>query len=186
MCNVQPPFRCRGPGLCNHTHPKEGEPKTCELAIVQCLMSAKVSIDLCIYRLIYQNFTNILIAMKRKGVRVRVVTDQSTKNDQEDIKRHNQELARLNDSQIEIRTPRDINEKQQQGKHTGLMHNKYVLVDSIKFLGGSMNWSKGALMHNHELLTYETNQNNVKQLMHNFEQLWTNSTRVVEFKRETS
>lgn len=172
---------CLGAPKCKFWHPGPGE-DSCEFVIARSLSSARCSVYLCIYRLSYEKFTDILIQMRLKGVEVRLVVDQSNeKDDREDGKGHHVEVLRLIDYGVKVKTPK-FESSEHNPNGYGLMHNKYVIIDNGLLISGSLNWTYNGLMRNYEFISVSSEKNTVRQFNNNFAKIWSEA---IPYRRRT-
>jgi phosphatidylserine/phosphatidylglycerophosphate/cardiolipin synthase-like enzyme len=105
------------------------------------LQTAKTQVDMAAYELNAEPIVNALIELRRRGLIVRVVTD----TDNADLSAINR-LRRHRISVVE-------------DKRSGLMHNKFIVIDGRIVYTGSMNFtSNGAYCNNNNLVRIESPQ----------------------------
>lgn len=108
--------------------PRESNPPdSLDAALARVIQVARVSADMATYQLDLANVVHALLDVKKRGVTVRVVTDQKIFND---IKQ-NQSLKELQNSGIPIVA----------GNPQAIMHNKFVIVDRQAVWMGSWNFT---------------------------------------------
>lgn len=132
------------------------------LQMVHHILSAKVSIDLCLYMLTCHKLGKAVVQrLREKNVRVRFLTDASS--------------AKLKDSYV--------GELQKNGafvrvkKSDYLMHHKFAIIDGKKLISGSFNWTMQAAMGNYENVMITNNADIVQPFHAEFEKLWTAMSR---------
>ncbi len=124
---------------------------------IQALCRAALhSIDVCVFTISDNRITEELISAKRRGVQVRIITDNDK---QYDIGSDIEELTQAN---IMVHT--DNSEYH--------MHHKFALFDRKILLNGSFNWTRSASSSNEENLLTTDNPALVKQYIDQFEKLW--------------
>ncbi len=140
---------------------KDGEvcfsPKgQCEKKIFALLDSATKSIDLAIYDLNIKGVIKRLIAKSKNNVQVRVIVD------------HRQ-----------AHTPRSkviwlLNKKilVRYGQQSGIMHDKFLIIDGQYLATGSFNFTYGAARKNHENQLYFNNPELIAAYQAEFEDIW--------------
>lgn len=97
---------------------------------------AKRNIDVCVFTITCNELAEALIDANRRGVRVRIITDG------EQAASKGSDVAQLKGTPgIEVRTDRDENSH---------MHHKFAIIDYTTLLNGSFNWTRGAVLSNHE------------------------------------
>ena len=117
---------------------------------------ARHSIDVCVFTISDNRISEELISAKRRGVQVRIITDNDK---QYDIGSDIEELIQAN---ISVCT--DNSEYH--------MHHKFALFDRKILLNGSFNWTRSASSSNEENLLTTDNPALVKQYITQFEKLW--------------
>lgn len=94
-------------------------------SLATAIEQARISVDMAIYDLNLWSIRDALIAAHRRGVAVRVVTESDNMDEQE--------VQELKDAGIEVLGDR----------HESLMHDKFVVIDSLEVWTGSMNFTTG-------------------------------------------
>lgn len=128
----------------------------CENAIVSCIRNAKHSIKICVFTISENVITNEIIAAKKRGVSVTIITDNDKLNDK------GSDIRWLADEGVRIR----IDES------SSHMHHKFCIVDREILLTGSYNWTKSAADRNQENLLVTEDPKMVKAYLKEFEKLW--------------
>ena len=128
----------------------------CENAIVSCIRNAKHSIKICVFTISENVITNEIIAAKKRGVSVTIITDNDKLNDK------GSDIRWLADEGVRIR----IDES------SSHMHHKFCIVDKEILLTGSYNWTKSAADRNQENLLVTEDPKMVKAYLKEFEKLW--------------
>ena len=88
-----------------------------------------------IYTISNDVLAGVLYALFKKGVDVRVITDDETMNSK------GSDIITLADAGIPVRTDRDMQAR---------MHHKFVVIDDELLLNGSFNWTYTAVTSNNE------------------------------------
>lgn len=127
----------------------------CEKAIVAELAKARTSIDVAMYYLTSSDAIQRLAAAKKRGAVVRVFVDKSQKN--------SSETRYLKGKGVTMRIY----------EGSGLMHNKFAVIDNKVLITGSFNWTKNAENDNQENLLIITDKKLIDQYAKRFEFLWT-------------
>lgn len=132
------------------------------LRLVEHILSAKVSIDLCLYMLTQHKLGKAVIQkLKKTNIRVRFIVNESS--------------SKLKDS--------FVGELQKNGafvrmkKSDYLMHHKFAIIDGKKLISGSFNWTMQAAMGNYENVIITSNPFLVQSFVDEFEKLWTTMAR---------
>lgn len=120
------------------------------------LSQAKKSIEVCVYTISDEKLAKCLIAMHKKGIKVRIITDNHKMQDA--------------GSQIKAMAREGINVKIDNSKYH--MHNKFGIIDDRIIFTGSYNWTYTAQQYNQENLIITTNYTIVHKFIDEFDQLW--------------
>ncbi len=128
----------------------------CENAIVSSIRNAKYSVKICVFTISENVITREIIAAKKKGVSVTIITDNDKLNDK------GSDIRWLADEGVKIRID-------QSSSH---MHHKFCVVDKEILLTGSYNWTKSAADRNQENLLVTEDPKMVKAYLNEFEKLW--------------
>ncbi len=107
----------------------------CDLKVIQLIDSANESIDIAVYSFTLDSIGDAVIRAKKRGVKVRVVTEkQQVSQYSEYWKLLNEGIEVFNDS------------------NSAFMHDKFAVIDGKIVLTGSYNWSRQATERNNENL----------------------------------
>ncbi len=132
----------------------------CAFELIEKIDSAKESIDIAIYSFTLDEIADSLIDAKRRGVKVRVLFDagqaQSKYSEDEHLAENGVEVKRLD-------------------KSSGIMHNKFAVIDSVMVSTGSFNYSNNANEFNDENLVFLYGEETVEKFRQEFEELWVSS-----------
>ena len=128
----------------------------CENAIVSCIRNARRSIKICVFTISENVISESIIEAKKRGVSVKVITD----ND------------KLNDKGSDIRWLAREEVKVKIDESSSHMHHKFCVVDKSVLLTGSYNWTKSAADRNQENLLVTEDPKMVKAYISEFENLW--------------
>jgi len=125
--------------------------------IISYLLTAKSSIDVCVYTITDDRLSNALMDAKKRGVNVRVITDDDQAltlgSDIEKMKEHG----------IPIRMDNSPSN----------MHNKFSIIDHKVILNGSFNWTRAASTANRENVVITNEKDLIIAFSTEFERLWT-------------
>jgi phosphatidylserine/phosphatidylglycerophosphate/cardiolipin synthase-like enzyme len=128
----------------------------CLLVIQQQLRAVRERAEICVFTLSDDRISDEVLAAHRRGVRVRVITD----NDKEfDAGSDVDALRRAGVAVAVDRTPAH-------------MHHKFALFDQQWLLNGSYNWTRSASQVNEENLVLSNEPALVRQFTAQFERLW--------------
>lgn len=128
--------------------------------ITAAINASGTSVDAAIYGITLRNVAEALVAAKARGVKVRVIMNESHV-----FNRQTPELRYLIDNKINIRSLRGL------GKY-GIMHNKLAVFDSRVALTGSFNWTLTANNANYENAVFSEEADVVAGYMGYFEWMW--------------
>jgi phosphatidylserine/phosphatidylglycerophosphate/cardiolipin synthase-like enzyme len=134
--------------------------ENCDKEIVEYIRTAKTSIDMAIYSLALQEIRQALLDAKQRGVKIRIVADQSQSEGQT-----SKVPAMITDG-FDLRF----------GVQKGVMHNKFTIVDGAWVETGSYNYSYSASRLNAENQIYLKDAQVVSRYQSDFEKLWTSGT----------
>mgnify|MGYP001584718842 CR=1 FL=1 len=135
-----------------HFSPQGG----CQDAVVATLDKSARTVDMAAYSFTNKKIAHALAAAKNRGVAVRLVSDQG-------------EFA-LTDDVREILKEAGIDP--QVKSTTGLMHNKYLVIDREVLVTGSYNFTARAEWENFENLLVLRDPELAQRYEKNFERLW--------------
>ncbi len=127
-----------------------------EEAIVKELDKAQNSIVIAMYSFTSRPIAQELDKLRAKNVKIRIVLDKD------------QETQKYSKSRYFIQRGYEV--KYDTG--TGLMHNKFAVIDSKILITGSFNWTAGAEHKNEENLLILDDPTVVKKYAERFEYLW--------------
>ena len=132
----------------------------CLHAILEVIAFAIHALDVCVFTISDDRITRALFDAHRRGVRMRVVTDNEKLYDEgSDIR----ELARAG---IAVRVDNTPNH----------MHHKFALADGKTVLTGSYNWTRSAALYNHENILISADKAVVAAYQQEFTALWAEMT----------
>lgn len=128
----------------------------CLRAIQSRLASAKRKIDICVFTITDDRIAIGILDAHRRGVAVRVVTDNDKALDE------GSDVRRLERGGVEVREDRTEYH----------MHHKFAVFDERVVLTGSYNWTRGAARNNEENLVVSDDPRMVGPFREEFESLW--------------
>ncbi|MET4105762.1 phospholipase D-like domain-containing protein [Hymenobacter sp. UYP22] len=128
----------------------------CVAAIRQFIIGARHTLDLCVFTVADNRLTDAILIAHRRGVRVRLLTDDEKLHDR------GSDVRQLRDAGISVRTDRSANH----------MHHKFALADNRAVLTGSYNWTRSAAEFNLENFLISTDSFIVEQYAAEFSRLW--------------
>jgi phosphatidylserine/phosphatidylglycerophosphate/cardiolipin synthase-like enzyme len=125
-------------------------------AIVRLLGEARASADICVFTITDDRITRALLDAHRRGVRVRVVTDNDKALDP------GSDIRRLRDAGVAVRMD----------KTEAHMHHKFAVFERKRLLTGSYNWTRSAASVNHENVLISEDPQLVLPFCRAFDDLW--------------
>ncbi|CAN5359939.1 phospholipase D-like domain-containing protein [soil metagenome] len=121
------------------------------------LASASRLLDICVFTISDNEISNVIIQAHRRGVKVRILTDELKQYDA------GSDIQILRNAGVTVRV--DSSDQH--------MHHKFAIIDGIRLLNGSYNWTRSAAEHNFENLMVSSDMGLVKPFQQEFERLWT-------------
>ena len=128
----------------------------CVAAIRRFIGSARQTLDVCVFTVADDRLTEALLAAHRKGVRVRLLTDN------EKLLDRGSDVRQLHAAGIPVRTDQSANH----------MHHKFAVADTHSVLTGSYNWTRSAAEFNLENLLITPDPAVVQRYATAFAHLW--------------
>lgn len=125
---------CRNGGNCRRQGCTYAHQPSSLTRLLDLLYSARSTLDICVFSITCNELADAVIAAHRRGVRVRVITD----NDQ--ALSQGSDIEQLRQSGVSVATDKDQFH----------MHHKYAVVDRRLVLTGSFNWTRQACLNNQE------------------------------------
>jgi phosphatidylserine/phosphatidylglycerophosphate/cardiolipin synthase-like enzyme len=136
--------------------------------VVTLYQQAKRYIYVAVYGLTYPRAVEALVAAKKRGVDVRMLTDQERT---QDFKQY-RALQTLRLAGIPIRV----------NQHEGLMHLKQVVIDDEINTSGSMNHTTSGNLYNDERMDIITDRVLSQKARDRFLSMWNDHARFTEWK----
>ncbi|XP_017923122.2 LOW QUALITY PROTEIN: mitochondrial cardiolipin hydrolase [Manacus vitellinus] len=124
--------------------------------LVRRLLSARRSLDLCIFAFSCPQLARAVSCCTAARVRVRLVTDAQY------MGLHGSQIGRLRHAGIQVR----------HDQHSGFMHHKFAIVDRRMLITGSLNWTTQAIQSNRENVLVVDDAACVKPFLDEFERIW--------------
>ncbi len=128
----------------------------CLDAIVGAFDRARRTADVCVFTITDDRITRAMLAAHRRGVKLRVVSDDDKSGDQ------GSDIAALRRAGVPVRLDRT----------EAHMHHKFALFDGERLLTGSYNWTRGAANFNAENVLVTGDRALVTAFTEEFEKLW--------------
>jgi phosphatidylserine/phosphatidylglycerophosphate/cardiolipin synthase-like enzyme len=128
----------------------------CLQRIVARLTNARESADLCVFTITDDRISNAILAAHKRGVRVRVITDNDKAFDP------GSDVPRFRAAGVPLRVD----------ETPFHMHHKFAIFDGTRLLNGSYNWTRSAAEVNEENVTDTGDPRVVAAFRKEFETLW--------------
>ncbi len=128
----------------------------CRNAIIQQMNLSRRHLKICVFTISDDDIARAIINAHRKGVSVRIITDNEKSFD------HGSDIRRFAGAGIAVKM--DVSKNH--------MHHKFMIADNQSLITGSYNWTLSAARFNHEnvLLTKEASV--ITSYSDGFDQLW--------------
>jgi phosphatidylserine/phosphatidylglycerophosphate/cardiolipin synthase-like enzyme len=123
---------------------------------IKNLKSAKSDLKICMFTISDDPIAEAIAACYKKGIHVRIITDDGKIFDK------GSDIMPLNKKGINVRIDSD----------KSLMHHKFVIIDNVKLLTGSYNWTRTGADVNNENMLVTTNNRIVRGYKREFRRLW--------------
>jgi len=130
---------------------------------LEYLLSGDRTLDICVYTITDNKIANAILSESRRGVKVRIITDNDKANDL------GSDIYRLARAGIPVKFD----------KTDAHMHHKFALIDSKLLMNGSYNWTVAAKSRNLENVVISNNPKMVRSFQMHFNHLW-NSEHMVK------
>lgn len=132
----------------------------CPARVVELVGAARRSLEVCVFTITDDRIARALLAAHRRGVGLRVITDDDKALDR------GSDVGRLQDAGVPVRFDRS----------EAHMHHKFALFDGELLLTGSYNWTRGAADDNEENFVVLGDPRVVSDFTRAFEALWARLT----------
>ena len=130
--------------------------EACARRIMGMLRGARKSADLCVYTITDDRITGEVLGAQRRGVAVRVITDNEKAYDT------GSDVLQLAKAGIPVLVD----------DSPYFMHHKFAIFDGEVVLTGSYNWTRGAADNNEENLILSNDRRLLSAFKGEFERLW--------------
>ncbi|XP_056265805.1 mitochondrial cardiolipin hydrolase isoform X2 [Pseudoliparis swirei] len=147
-------FTSLSPGSCLCPLPHGVETSLSRL--LRLVLSAVSSLDLCVFAFSNQNLSRAVLALRARGVAVRILSDRDY------VAVSGSQIGVLRKAGICVRC--DANSVH--------MHHKFALVDGRLLITGSLNWTLTAVQSNTENLVVTEEAELVRPFAEEFHRLW--------------
>ncbi|MBG8555142.1 phospholipase D-like domain-containing protein [Hymenobacter guriensis] len=129
----------------------------CADAIRRFVQRAAHTLDVCVFTISDDRITDALLAAHRRGVHLRLLTDNEKLYDK------GSDIRQLHAAGIAVHVDATANH----------MHHKFAVADNRSVLTGSYNWTRSASLYNHENLLITDDPKVIRSYQLEFERLWT-------------
>jgi mitochondrial cardiolipin hydrolase len=133
----------------------------CAGRIMALSKAAQKSIDVCVFTIADDNISDELRAAHKRGIRVRIITDDDKSKD------------RGSDVRSFVRAGIEV--KMDNSPHH--MHHKFAVFDGSQLVNGSFNWTRSASHNNQENIVVTDDTHLVAEFQRAFEGLWQQTRR---------
>ncbi|MFH2012073.1 MAG: phospholipase D-like domain-containing protein [Pseudomonadota bacterium] len=137
----------------------------CEKAIIEEIRKAKICIHIAIFNFTNGRIARELVKVSKKGIDIKVIMDM------ESSLNHYSKGRFLEKKGISVKYRKGVN-RNKVGDETGLMHNKFVIIDRKVVITGSYNWTASAEKWNYENLLVIPSKKAAKLFEKEFNSLW--------------
>ena len=120
--------------------------RTCAQHILRAIAEGKREVLVAVYAFTSEEIAQALVQAHRRGLSVQVVLDR-----QFDQENGNSQGSYLEKQGVQVRRVSGV-KPQAADKNSGLMHQKFAVIDRSVVLTGSYNWTASADKFNHENL----------------------------------
>jgi cardiolipin hydrolase len=124
--------------------------------LIGFLNNANRTLDICVFTITDDRISGAILAAHRRGVKVRVVTDNEKSLDL------GSDIAELQKAGIPLRLDSSPTH----------MHHKFAIADGSLLLTGSYNWTRSAAMNNQENFIITNDMRMIAGFVREFEKLW--------------
>lgn len=128
----------------------------CDIKLLKFIETAEKSIDVAIYDINLDQIVHTLLLKSKKGVQVRIILD----------KRQAKEKYSL------VPTLIKAGANLKYGHQRGIMHDKFIIIDSKRIETGSFNYTNHASTANNENQIYLNTPSIVERYQKQFSEMW--------------
>jgi mitochondrial cardiolipin hydrolase len=130
--------------------------EACLQRIIARLTNARRSADVCVFTITDDRISSAILAAHKRGVKVRIITDNDKAYDPgSDVPRFVQAGIPLKVDQTPFH-----------------MHHKFAILDGVRLINGSYNWTRSAAEQNEENVTDTGDPKVIALFQKEFDQLW--------------
>jgi phosphatidylserine/phosphatidylglycerophosphate/cardiolipin synthase-like enzyme len=142
--------------------------------LIRAIDATKKTLDIAIYELAIREVRDALVRAKDRGVKVRIVMDQSHLFPEKETGHRTQEVQSLIDAGFALKMLRG-------GDAHGIMHNKFAVFDGALLETGSYNWSRAADVQHFENAFFDDDGARIASYQNYWDWMWSKA-RVVDDK----
>jgi phosphatidylserine/phosphatidylglycerophosphate/cardiolipin synthase-like enzyme len=128
----------------------------CPNRIGGLLQAARSRVEICVFTITDDRITSEILAAHRRGVTLRVITDNEKAYD------IGSDTQRLSEAGVPLKIDRTPNH----------MHHKFALFDRKQLLTGSYNWTRSAAQYNEENFIVTDDRSLIVPFEREFDRLW--------------
>lgn len=128
----------------------------CKNAIIQQMNLSRRYLRICVFTISDDDIAHAILAAHRKGVSVRIITDNEKSFDR------GSDIRRLASAGISVKM--DVSDNH--------MHHKFMVADEQSLITGSYNWTVSAARFNHENILLTKEEGVIASYSGGFDQLW--------------
>jgi phosphatidylserine/phosphatidylglycerophosphate/cardiolipin synthase-like enzyme len=132
-----------------------------EQALESEISTAKSTLDIAIYSLTKKDIVDAIIAAKKRGVSVRIITDRIE--------------AKSKAQETQLQLLKSVGIPIKENSHSGLMHMKVSIIDKAVVTTGSYNYTQNASTENDEVLVVIHDPGIATNWEGEFQQMWSNT-----------
>ena len=137
----------------------------CEKAIIEEIGRAKSCIHIAMFNFTNGRIARELVKVSKQGIDIKVIADMESSSDDYSKGRF------LENKGIDIKYRKGPN-RNNLGDETGLMHNKFAVIDGKVVITGSYNWTTSAEKWNYENLLIIPSARVAELFEREFNRLW--------------
>lgn len=146
--------------------PRDGQQP--EPVLVNIMNRAKSTLDVAIYSITDTDIADAMLAAKRRGVAVRVLSDRECSENRSQAK----VLAEFKNAGIPVKL----------NTHAGLMHLKVTIADKSVVTTGSFNYTKAAESQNDEVFVVLGSAKAAQDFDAQFERMWNDTADFADYE----
>jgi phosphatidylserine/phosphatidylglycerophosphate/cardiolipin synthase-like enzyme len=139
--------------------------------LIRAIDAARTSIDIAIHGLALREVAAALVRAKKRGVKVRIVMNQTHVFPEKPRDKRSPEVQQLIDQGFEMKMLRG-------GDMFGVMHNKIAIFDSQVLETGSYNWTHAADTWHWENAMFHAEQARIKAFQAYWDFMWSVSSKI--------